>query len=86
MDNVLVIGSGGREHAIVWKLQQSEQVANIYVFPGSQAIAQLEKASIVNDLDLKNFEVGRCYYYPALSYQLFVFMIIFYPLKRCILT
>lgn len=65
MDNVLVIGSGGREHAIVWKLQQSEQVANIYVFPGSQAIAQLEKAKIVSDLNLKNFEVRICNFYVA---------------------
>lgn len=57
MKNVLVVGSGGREHAIVWKLQQSPQVASVFVFPGSAAIAQLEKAKIVTGLNLKDFQV-----------------------------
>jgi phosphoribosylamine--glycine ligase len=38
---VLVIGSGGREHALVWKISQSPKVAKIYCAPGSAAIAQL---------------------------------------------
>lgn len=33
--NILVIGNGGREHAIVWKLSQSETVGKIYVAPGN---------------------------------------------------
>ncbi|KAK6460635.1 phosphoribosylglycinamide synthetase [Scheffersomyces coipomensis] len=33
--NILVIGNGGREHAIVWKLIQSPTVAKIYVAPGN---------------------------------------------------
>lgn len=76
MKNVLVIGSGGREHAICWKLsQRSEQVANVFAFPGSDAIAQLNKAFIVKDLNLKDFQVSL----RALiaSYQLFVFVIAF---------
>jgi phosphoribosylamine-glycine ligase len=32
---VVVVGSGGREHAIVWKLSQSPKVAHIYVLPGN---------------------------------------------------
>ncbi len=32
---VLVIGSGGREHALVWKLAQSQQVTRIYAAPGN---------------------------------------------------
>lgn len=32
---VVVVGSGGREHAIVWKLSQSPQVAQIFVLPGN---------------------------------------------------
>jgi len=31
---ILVIGSGGREHAIVWKLLQSGSVSKIYSAPG----------------------------------------------------
>ncbi len=33
--NIAVIGSGGREHAIVWKLNKSELVEKVYVLPGN---------------------------------------------------
>jgi phosphoribosylamine---glycine ligase len=38
---VLVIGSGGREHALVWKISQSPKVEKIFCAPGSAAIGQL---------------------------------------------
>lgn len=54
---VLVIGSGGREHAIVWKLSQSNVVEHIFVAPGSWAIQQVVKTKNVN-LNIKDFKVS----------------------------
>ena len=34
-DNVLIIGSGGREHALGWKIAQSKRVSKIYFAPGN---------------------------------------------------
>ena len=43
---VLVIGGGGREHALVWKIAQSPKVDHIYCAPGNAGIAEM--AEIVN--------------------------------------
>lgn len=39
--NILIIGSGGREHAFAWKLKQSTQCSNLYVLPGNAGTAQI---------------------------------------------
>ena len=39
--NILVIGSGGREHALVWKLAQSKARPRIFAIPGNPGIAKL---------------------------------------------
>jgi phosphoribosylamine--glycine ligase len=33
--NVLIIGSGGREHALAWKVKQSQKVNQVFVAPGN---------------------------------------------------
>jgi phosphoribosylamine--glycine ligase len=38
---ILVIGSGGREHALIWKISQSSCVTKIFAAPGSAGIAEL---------------------------------------------
>jgi len=45
---VLVIGSGGREHALVWKLSQSPRVTKIFCAPGSAGIGELAQCVAIN--------------------------------------
>ena len=58
--NILVIGSGGREHTIVWKLAQSKSVKRIYCAPGNAGIAELAECLPVKTDDLEGLlEVAR---------------------------
>ena len=50
---VLVLGNGGREHALVWKLRQSARVSKLYCAPGNGGIA--EEAECL-PVDLKSLE------------------------------
>ncbi|CAN7995128.1 unnamed protein product [Ixodes hexagonus] len=51
-DKVLVIGGGGREHVIVWKLSLSPRIQTVYVAPGNAGTSTEPKAINV-DLDVK---------------------------------
>lgn len=51
---VLVVGSGGREHAICWKISQSKKVEKIYCAPGNAGIAQLAEC-----VDIKAMEFDK---------------------------
>jgi phosphoribosylamine---glycine ligase len=50
--NILILGSGGREHAIAWKLSQSSRVDKIFIGPGN---AGTETVGINVELDPENF-------------------------------
>ena len=49
---VLVVGSGGREHAIVWKLAQSPKVTKLYCAPGNGGIAELAECVNIKATDI----------------------------------
>jgi len=50
---VLVIGGGGREHALVWKISQSPRVTKIYAAPGNAGVAGLAECAPVKSEDIK---------------------------------
>lgn len=52
--NVLIIGSGGREHALAWKAAQSERVDTVYVAPGNAGTG-MEPGMQNVDLDVMDF-------------------------------
>ena len=51
---ILVIGRGGREHAIVWALRKSDRIEKIYCAPGNAGIAQLAE-----NVDIGEMEFAR---------------------------
>ena len=53
---VLLIGSGGREHALAWKLVQSPKVEKLWVAPGNPGIALLDKCECIS-LDVENLNL-----------------------------
>lgn len=50
---ILVVGGGGREHALVWKLAQSPRVKKIYCAPGNAGISQLAECVDIAADDIK---------------------------------
>ncbi|MBU1399117.1 MAG: phosphoribosylamine--glycine ligase, partial [Proteobacteria bacterium] len=49
---ILVVGSGGREHALIWKIKQSPMVKKIYCAPGNAGISGLAECVPIGSDDI----------------------------------
>jgi phosphoribosylamine--glycine ligase len=59
---ILVVGSGGREHALAWKLAQSERIQMVYVAPGNggtERDVRLKNVAITDPAELADFVVAE---------------------------
>ena len=65
---VLVVGGGGREHAIVWKLAQSPKISKLFCTPGNGGIAELAECANIKPTDID----GVCCFAKANSIDLVV--------------
>ncbi len=59
---VLVVGSGGREHTLVWKLKQSPRIKQLFAAPGNAGIAELAECAEIGASEVRrmaDFAVSR---------------------------
>ncbi|MBD3723517.1 MAG: phosphoribosylamine--glycine ligase, partial [Flavobacteriaceae bacterium] len=52
--NILLLGSGGREHALAWKMLQSDKCSQLFVAPGNAGTAQIAKNVALNPNDFES--------------------------------
>jgi phosphoribosylamine--glycine ligase len=52
--NVLLLGSGGREHAMAWKMAQSSLLNNLYIAPGNAGTKQVGQNVPLNPVDFES--------------------------------
>ena len=56
--NILILGSGGREHAISWKISQSEKCRNLYIAPGNAGTGLIGNNLSININDFKEVKLN----------------------------
>ena len=56
--NILILGSGGREHAISWKISQSKKCSNLYIAPGNAGTGLVGNNLSVNINDFKEVKLN----------------------------
>ena len=55
LENIVIIGNGGRENALAWAIQKNELIKRIYILPGNAGSKKINKSERLN-LDLHNIE------------------------------
>ena len=54
--NVLILGSGGREHTLAWKISQSPLLSNVFIAPGNAGTAQVGNNLDINPTDFEQLK------------------------------
>ena len=56
--NILILGSGGREHAISWKISQSDKCSNLYIAPGNAGTGSVGNNLSININDFEEVKLN----------------------------
>ena len=55
LENILIIGNGGRENSLAWAIQKNELVKKVYLIPGNAGSERIDKCERINiDINNKN--------------------------------
>ena len=55
LENILIIGNGGRENSLAWAIQKNELVKKVYLIPGNAGSERIKKCERINiDINNKN--------------------------------
>lgn len=79
---VLVVGGGGREHTIIWKLSQNKKISELYCAPGNGGISSLAVCVPIKATDIEgivNFSRENSIDFVILSKDFFEMQIPFIP-------
>ena len=53
LENILIIGNGGRENSLAWAIQKNELVKKVYLIPGNAGSERINKCERIK-IDIKN--------------------------------
>ena len=64
LENVLIIGNGGRENSLAWAIQKNELVKKVYLVPGNAGSERINKCERIRiDINDKNELVEKLDFY-----------------------
>ena len=64
LENILIIGNGGRENSLAWAIQKNESVKKVYLLPGNAGSERIKKCERIKiDLSNKNKLVEKLHFF-----------------------